>query len=123
MNLAFTEGHRFTAKCAATTAVYLRVTTNTTEGEVAVAGIAVRGIGHAMSGGAAADRIDVRSICSPGIHIGIASEAIAVGDAVYSAASGKISKTSGGGALVMGYCVKAASADGDQFLYAPTFSL
>lgn len=42
----------------------------------------------------------------------LASEATAIGDAAYSAASGKISKTSGGGAVLLGKWTQAASGDG-----------
>lgn len=51
----------------------------------------------------------------PGIVRLIASEAISVGDTLYSAAAGKVSKTSGGSAVIEGKALTAASGDGSEF--------
>lgn len=42
----------------------------------------------------------------------VATEITAVGDAAYSAAIGKVSKTAGGGAVLMGKWLQVATADG-----------
>jgi len=43
----------------------------------------------------------------------VASKAIAVGDTVYTAASGKISDTQATGAFEIGVALEAATADGE----------
>lgn len=120
MNVATNPGPvlgNYTA--AANTAFGLRVHLNSSS-QWAITGIAARGHGHAVEGIASGARGPVRLIANGGVLPAIASEAIAVGDAVYSAASGKMSKTSGGGAVLMGTAFSAAGADGDQFTYVPT---
>lgn len=57
-----------------------------------------RGIGYSMSGG--------------GVVAAVASEATVVGNPAYSAANGKWSQSSGGGAVLCGKWVQAASGDG-----------
>ncbi len=52
------------------------------------------------------------SMQSAGKVPALASEATAVDDAAYSAADGKFSKTSGGGAILCGKWTQAASGDG-----------
>lgn len=120
MNLRTNDGPilgNYTA--AAATAYGLRVHLNASSAW-AISGISVRGLGHAAEGIASGARGPVRLINCGGELTGIASEAIAVGDTVYSAASGKMSKTSGGGAVAMGTASSAAGADGDQFTYIPS---
>lgn len=120
MNLRFNDGPILGGyAAAANTALGLRVHLNSSS-QWAITGIAARGLGHAAQGIDSGKLGPVRLISCGGELLAIASEAIAVGDAVYSAASGKMSKTSGGGAVLMGLATQAAGADGDQFTYIPT---
>lgn len=54
------------------------------------------------------------------VQPGIATEAIAVADPVYSAAAGQVSKTSGGSAVQLGVARTAASGAGVAFTYFRT---
>jgi len=84
-------------------------------GLVAAAAIGVRGDYIAATDMAASEPGAVFPM-QQGIKVtAIASEAIAVADVVYSAASGLCSKTSGGGAIVVGVAVQAAAVSGDLF--------
>lgn len=58
---------------------------------------------------------------APGTRSGIASEAIAVGDIIYTAAAGKLSATAGNGAIRRGIALTAAGADGEVFEYQPEY--
>ncbi|HRI52468.1 MAG TPA: DUF2190 family protein [Pseudomonadota bacterium] len=118
MNLAHNPGPCISFVAAADTALGLRVTINSS-GQAAIAGIAARGIGHADSGIDSGVSGPIRLTNTGGELVGIASEAIAVGDTVLTAASGKCSKTTGGGALEIGICTFAAGTNGDQFKYIP----
>ena len=84
-------------------------------GTVAASAIGVRGDYVAAGAIAASGTGAAYSMQEAGIIPVIASEAIAVGDLCYSAASGKVSKTSGGGAVIVGKANTAASGDGVLF--------
>ncbi len=80
-------------------------------GTVAVAGIAVRGDYITLQDGVASAHVQVVPIGTPAKVPQVASEIVAVNDPAYSAASGKASKTAGGGAVIIGKWVQAAGAD------------
>lgn len=103
---------------AASTNASLRITINSS-GQAAIAGIAVLGVGTSLNGAASGENVAVALFHNGETHIGQATEAIAVGDTVYTAASGQYSKTSGGGAIVAGIAKTAAGAANDQFEFVP----
>lgn len=119
MNLAFNPGPTISKVAAAATAAYLRVHVNSS-GQWAISGIAVRGVAHADQGIASGARGPGRLISCGGELIGISSEAITAGDSVYSAANGTMSKTSGGGAVLMGQATSTCSNASEQFTYIPS---
>ena len=81
------------------------------DGTVSASAIGVRGDYIAVND-IAASGYGTGHACGTGAKIAaIASEAVAIGDAAYSAASGKFSKTSTN-AVLMGKWVQAASGDG-----------
>ena len=84
-------------------------------GTCAASAIGVRGDYVAATAGAASATIAAVPLQLGAIVPMIASEAIAVGGVVYSAASGKVSTTSGGGAIYIGKANTAASGDGVLF--------
>lgn len=92
---------------------YLRVK-HDGSGQVTLAGLTDTDIGAAERPSyAAGDNIPVRLRTAPGTCIMVASEAIAKGALLYSAASGKVSDQDGGSAVVIGHAESAATADGD----------
>lgn len=92
---------------------YLRVK-HDGSGQVTLAGLTDIDIGTANLPSYAADEnIPVLLRTAPGTCIMVASEAIAVGALLYSAASGKVADTDGGSAVVIGHAETAATADGD----------
>jgi hypothetical protein len=103
---------------AAATNAFLRVSINAS-GQAAIAGIAVLGVGTAINGAALGANCPVALFNNGQTHIGQATEAIAVGDTVYTAAAGQYSKTAGGGAIVAGIARTAAGAANDQFEFVP----
>lgn len=113
-SIAYTAGPNISLAPAATTSQFIRVNINSS-GQAAIAAIGVLGVGITQDYGTTSDRVAVRLFTASGTQIGTASEAIAVGDTIYTAANGKFSKTSGGGAIAAGIAKTAASADGDQF--------
>lgn len=117
MNAPSNPGPSITKPTAEAIDKFLRLTLNSS-GQWAKAAIGVRGDAIAEEGKASGGLLAGRLLYYGGTHIGIASEAILVGDIVYSAASGKISKTSGG-AVALGRAVTAASGDGAQFEWMP----
>jgi hypothetical protein len=95
-----------------------RVKLHTTPGQVALAGDEAY-IGIAMSRTTAAGQpIAVLDARAPGLQEFVAGGAIAAGDSVTSAASGKI-VTGTAGVVDMGKAVTAAAADGDTLLVLP----
>jgi hypothetical protein len=89
-------------------------------GVLVVAGITDREeVGILQFDGSASSPVSVVLPNSPGSRAGICSEAIAVGDVVYTAAAGKLSGTAGDGAIRRGIAVTATTADGDVFEYLP----
>lgn len=89
----------------------IRVTLDAS-GTVAKSVIGVRGDYVTLRDGVASEVIDCVAAGTPAKVPALASEAVAIGDAAYSAADGKFSKTSGGGAILMGKWTMAASGDG-----------
>lgn len=119
-SLAILEGPNLTATATAVAiAAFLRVNLDA-NGLISAGAIGVSGIGITKQAFAASGTGVVRLLNAPGTQIGTASEAIAVGDPVYSAAAGKISKTAGGGALLLGVATSAASGDGGLFTFIKT---
>jgi hypothetical protein len=89
----------------------VRVTMDST-GACAVSAISERGDFVVDQAIAASDRGIGYSLNGGGVVAALASEATAIGDPAYSAAVGKWSKSTGGGAILMGKWVQAASGDG-----------
>jgi len=81
----------------------------------AASAIGVRGDYVAVQAGAASETIAAVPLQLGCVVPMLASEAIAVGDDVLSAASGKVSTTTGGGAVLLGKAATAASGDGVLF--------
>lgn len=84
-------------------------------GTCAASAIGVRGDYVAATAGALSATIAAVPLQLGCIVPMLASELIAVGGVVYSAASGKVSTTSGGGAVLLGKANTAASGDGVLF--------
>ncbi len=98
----------------ATCARALRLTIDSS-GTASASAIGVRGDYMSAQAGAALETISAYSMQEAGIVPATASEAIVRGDLCYSAASGKVSKSSGGGAVIVGKANTAASGDGVLF--------
>lgn len=82
--------------------------------EVEVAGAADIAIGYVNSEDCyAGDNVAIRLSSSPGIIMGLASEAFVRGAHLYAAASGKLTDTDAGGQTVVAIALNAATADGD----------
>lgn len=112
---AYTNAPLFTViPTAVAVARGARVTVDSSR-TVAASDIGVRGDFVAMVAAAASQPFAAASLQTGSIVPMLASEAIAVGDDVYSAASGKVSTTSGGGAVLLGKAMTAASGDGILF--------
>lgn len=62
---------------------------------------------------AANDVVSIKLASAPGTVQIVAVDAISINAAVYAAASGKCSASSGGGAILIGYAMNASTADGD----------
>lgn len=92
----------------------LRLTLDSS-GTCSASAIGVRGDYMSAGAGAASATIAAYSMQEAGIVAATASEAIVVGDLCYSAAVGKVSKSSGGGAVIVGKANTAASGDGVLF--------
>ena len=119
-SLAILEGPNMTLTATAVAiAAFLRVNVGAA-GTIAVAAIGVSGVGITKHAYAASGTGVVRLLNASGTQIGTASEAIAIGDPVYSAALGKISKTAGGGAVLLGVATSVAAADGNLFTFIRT---
>lgn len=88
----------------------IRVAKDST-GAVAAAGIGVRG-DYVTLEAIPASGIGAAALLQQGSVPMVASEAVAIGDDAFSAADGKASTTSGGGAVIVGKWVQAASGDG-----------
>jgi len=80
-----------------------------TSGTVAASAIGVRGDFVASQAAAASAPLAAFGMEPGGIVPLLSSEAVTVGAAVYSAAAGKASITSGGGAILLGKAVTAAA--------------
>ncbi len=81
---------------------------------VAVAGLAEKEIGTAITPAfAAGDNVTVRLRTAAGTHKMIAIEALAVGATVYTEANGKIQDTAASTSFQVGVALEAAAADGD----------
>ena len=83
-------------------------------GTVVTAGLAEKEIGVATREAfASGDIIDVRLTSAPGTTKMIAVEALAVGAAVHTEASGKVQDTAAATSFLVGTALTAATADGD----------
>lgn len=92
------------------TALVRGVRTTSTAGVHVVAAIGVRGEFVTATSIEASKPGEAFSLQDAGHVPMLTSEAIAVDDTVYSAASGLVSKTSGGGAVIIGKCVGAGAS-------------
>lgn len=106
-SIAINEGPNFTGLSGEALGQFLRVKRNAS-GDLVLCGILDTGVGVTLKAVATATRVPCRYANAQGSQIGIASEAIAIGDIVYSAASGKVSKTSAG-AVKIGRATSAAA--------------
>lgn len=112
---AYTNAPLFTViPTAVAVARGIRVTLDSS-GTVAASAIGVRGDFVAAVAAAASEPFAAFSLQNGSIVPMVASEAIAVGDDVLSAAVGKVSTTTGGGAVLLGKANTAASGDGILF--------
>lgn len=85
-------------------------------GKVVAAGITGKDIGTVVTRAYAdGDPVTVRLRTAQGTCECIASEAIAMGAAVYTAASGKVSDTAAATSFYFGEAMEAASGDGSVF--------
>jgi hypothetical protein len=89
----------------------IRVTIATTTGLVAASAIGVRGDYVTLTSCAASEPVSVASLQGGGKVPMVASEDTTIGAAAYSAADGKTSVTSGGGAILLGKWTTATAAD------------
>lgn len=97
---------------------YLRV--KLSSGKLAAAGIGDKDLGVTTRAAFAdGDDVAVRLRNCNGTTKGIAAKAIAVGDTVYTAASGKFSDAQGTGAFEYGVALSAASGNGSVFEILP----
>lgn len=92
----------------------IRVTLAST-GLVAASAISERGDFVSAVAAAVSEPFAAYSLQAGSIVPMTASEAIAIADPIYSAATGLVSKTSGGGAVLLGKAVSAASGTGILF--------
>lgn len=109
---------------AAVIAIYLRCKFVTPAGPDGKASINVCDIGDhadvvAMAPIASAGYGPVRFLNSPGEQFGVCVGTVAVGDPLYTAAAGKVSSATGGGALLIGKAT-CAGADGGVVTYSVT---
>lgn len=109
------KGKAFVANGAIT--AYARVKLDAA-GTVSTAGATDKEIGIATRTVADGEPVDVGLRTGQGTHKATAEDAVAAGDAVYTAASGKVGDT-GTGAFLVGTALEAATADGDiiEILY------
>lgn len=113
----------FQADAAGAIALYQRVLFTTTAGSdgsgkptIVVAGVADRTIGVAMQPIAVGAQGTIRFQNAQGEQFGLATGTIGLGVAVYSAALGRMSTVSTGGALLMGIST-TPGFDGGVFTY------
>lgn len=112
---AYTNAPAFTAiPTAVAIARGIRVTLDSS-GTVAASAIGVRGDFVTANACAASEPVACFSLQTGSIVPMTASEAIAIGDDVLSAATGLVSTTTGGGAVLLGKAVTAASGTGILF--------
>ncbi len=82
------------------------------DGKVVACAAKARPLGFAQDDAAEGGQLAVRLLGNAaGTAVGIASEAVAQGDALYEAANGKVAKTAGG--YFIGYALNAAAAEGE----------
>lgn len=103
-----------TLTLSATVAAFVAVTA-----AGAAAAATEQAIGVTLDGGVSGDRVRVALLNGSGTITMTAGAACTANAAVYGAASGKITGTSGGGALQRGVALEAATADGDRIEVAP----
>lgn len=112
---AYTNAPKFSATLTAVAVVRGVRLTMDSSNLYSVSAISVRGDLVASVAGAASECIACYSLQTGSIVAMVANEAIAVGDDVFSAAIGKVSTTSGGGAVLLGKANTAASGDNILF--------
>lgn len=108
----YTDDRYKTFSSGAARAEYTRV--KSAAGVLATAGATEAGVGiQADATTAISQNALVRLLNGGGTVPMIASKAIAIDTSVYTAASGKITDSSAGGAVLLGTSLEAAGADGD----------
>lgn len=112
---AYTNANLFSVIPTAVAVVRGLRYTYDSSGTVAASAIGVRGDFIASVDAAASEPFAAFAMQPGGIVPLVANEAIAVGGVVYSAAVGKSSTTSGGGAIYLGKAITAASGDNILF--------
>lgn len=112
---AYTNAPLFSVKPTAVAVTRGLRYTYDTSGTVAASAIGVRGDFIASADAAASEWFSAFGMEPGGIVPLVASEAVTLGAPVYSAAVGKASITSGGGAILLGKAVSTASGDGILF--------
>lgn len=101
-----------TFEASAAIAKHARVKVAST-GKISEAGLADKEIGTALNEAFAdGDRVAVKLRTAPGTHKMIAADAVSIGDAVFTQASGKVGDTEAT-AFLVGTALDAATADGD----------
>lgn len=88
------------------------------DGTYGLAGLNDAGNGHCQYDVPISGSGTFKPLNAPGSQVAVASEAIAVGDRVYSVAGGKVSKTATS-AIYLGIAKQAASGNGVLFEYIP----
>ncbi len=78
-------------------------------------------IGVAQHAASSGEAVTVEALEIGGVYKGVASEALTVHEAIYTAASGKVQDKTTATLSFLGYARQAASADGDvfEFVYQP----
>ncbi len=122
-NKTINEGSFGSFQAGEAIALYQRVKFDTNAGsdqkpKILIAAIGDRACGVAMQPIASGSFGTIKFLNSPGEQFGLAVGTIGLGVAVYSAASGKLSTASGGGALLAGTST-CTGADGGSFTYLP----
>lgn len=90
---------------------YRQVKLHSSTNQVVYADAGEAGIGFTTAAAASGASVTVRLIHTCGNHVGVAGEALAWGDAIYSGADGKLVNDVSG--VQLGLCTLAADGDGD----------
>lgn len=109
----FVDGNTKSFECDEAIALHARVKLDA-DGKVTTAGLADKEIGTALQETfAAGEHVAVKLRTGAGTHKMLVSEAITVGSAVYTEASGKVQDTAASTSFLVGTALESSSADGD----------